>query len=187
MAWTRERSGLTTINRIHVAAMAAIIVAADVVEIEFSRPAARLRAKVVRSVENYATTSVDSSERRHFSRTFDLATGVPHWRPAKCPTIRWRVFEMKVVLTGRQESATCVWCERKDRECVKTTFSDGLFQDAPLCWKCLQTSYRVRSGDTKPAEPNQNNRRVRRHHRLVTISNGGPGDAGPPIHANKTA
>ena len=51
---------------------------------------------------------------------------------------------MKVVLSGRHESAKCVWCER-DRETVTTTFSDGLFKDSSLCWKCLQTAFKVRS------------------------------------------
>lgn len=55
---------------------------------------------------------------------------------------------MKVVLSGRHESAKCVWCE-KDRECVTTTFSDGLFTNASLCWKCLQTAFKVRSQSTK--------------------------------------
>jgi len=57
---------------------------------------------------------------------------------------------MKVVISGREESAKCVWCQR-DRECVKTTFSDGLFQNASLCWKCLQTAFRVRAAQAKPA------------------------------------
>ncbi|MGB7329259.1 MAG: hypothetical protein WBD31_30540 [Rubripirellula sp.] len=51
---------------------------------------------------------------------------------------------MKVVLSGRHESTLCAWCE-KERECVTTTFSDGLFKDASLCWKCLQTAFKVRS------------------------------------------
>ena len=54
---------------------------------------------------------------------------------------------MKVVLSQRTESAKCRWCE-KDRECVTTTFSDGFLKDEPLCWKCLQTAFRVRSSQT---------------------------------------
>ena len=59
---------------------------------------------------------------------------------------------MKVVLSGRQETAKCVWCE-KDRECVQTTFSDGLFANAMLCWKCLQTAFKVRSKNSQPEAP----------------------------------
>lgn len=51
---------------------------------------------------------------------------------------------MKVALTVWHDSATCCWCE-KEKECVSTTFSDGFLKDAKLCWKCLQTSYKVRS------------------------------------------
>ena len=52
---------------------------------------------------------------------------------------------MKVVLSKRHEKANCVWCEKKDRECVETTFSDGLFTKSMLCWRCLQTAFRVRA------------------------------------------
>ena len=55
---------------------------------------------------------------------------------------------MKVVLSGRQESAKCAWCE-KDRETVTTTFSDGLFKEANLCWQCLKTAFKVRSEASK--------------------------------------
>lgn len=65
---------------------------------------------------------------------------------------------MKVALTEWQESATCCWCE-KERECVTTTFSDGFLREASLCWKCLQTAFKVRSrqqGDKPaPAKPQQ--------------------------------
>ncbi|MEM6779581.1 MAG: hypothetical protein AAF670_18140 [Planctomycetota bacterium] len=55
---------------------------------------------------------------------------------------------MKVVLSGRHESANCAWCE-KERETVTTTFSDGLFKESSLCWKCLQTAFKVRSQAVK--------------------------------------
>lgn len=51
---------------------------------------------------------------------------------------------MKAVLSAWQESATCTWCE-KVRECIVVTFSDRFLEDSPLCWKCLQTSFKVRS------------------------------------------
>ena len=51
---------------------------------------------------------------------------------------------MKVVLSGHEEKASCIWCQR-DRECVKATFSDGLFQNAMICFKCMATAIRVRS------------------------------------------
>lgn len=51
--------------------------------------------------------------------------------------------EMKVVLTDRQERSQCVWCER-ERETVTVTFSDGLFKDDSICWKCLQQAFKVR-------------------------------------------
>ena len=51
---------------------------------------------------------------------------------------------MKVVLSGHQESAKCVWCE-KDCETVQATFSDGLFKNASICWRCLKQAYKVRS------------------------------------------
>lgn len=51
---------------------------------------------------------------------------------------------MKVLLSGRHESAKCAWCE-KERETVTTTFTDGLFKEASLCWKCLATAFKVRS------------------------------------------
>ncbi|TWT84271.1 hypothetical protein CA13_57470 [Planctomycetes bacterium CA13] len=64
---------------------------------------------------------------------------------------------MKVVLSDRQETAKCVWCE-KDKECVKTSFSDGLIREAWLYWKCLQAAFKVRSRGskselTKPENP----------------------------------
>ena len=70
----------------------------------------------------------------------------------RCAALHLRItreLTMKVVISGREDSAKCVWCE-KDRECVKTTFSDGLFQNASLCWKCLQTAFRVRAAQAKP-------------------------------------
>ncbi len=51
---------------------------------------------------------------------------------------------MKVVLSQHHENANCCWCE-KDRECVTLTFSDGFIQDESMCWKCLQTAFKVRS------------------------------------------
>lgn len=51
---------------------------------------------------------------------------------------------MNVTLTEWQESATCCWCE-KSRECVTVTFSDGFLKDVPMCWRCLQTAFKVRS------------------------------------------
>ncbi|QEG21022.1 hypothetical protein [Mariniblastus fucicola] len=51
---------------------------------------------------------------------------------------------MKVVLSKRHEQANCCWCE-KERECVTVTFSDGFIKQGSLCWKCLQTAYKVRS------------------------------------------
>ncbi len=51
---------------------------------------------------------------------------------------------MKVVLFKRQESVSCCWCE-KERECVTVSFSDGFIKQGCLCWKCLQTAYKVRS------------------------------------------
>lgn len=51
---------------------------------------------------------------------------------------------MKVQLSEWHESATCCWCE-KERECVSTTFSDGFLNKAAMCWKCLQTAFKVRS------------------------------------------
>ena len=58
---------------------------------------------------------------------------------------------MKVVLSDRQVSAKCVWCE-KDRECVSSTFSDGFIKQQLLCWKCLQTAFKVRSQQSGEAE-----------------------------------
>ncbi|KAA1258575.1 hypothetical protein LF1_10970 [Rubripirellula obstinata] len=58
---------------------------------------------------------------------------------------------MKVVLSGHEEKANCIWCQR-DRECVKATFSDGLFQNAMICFKCMATAIRVRSKATE-AQP----------------------------------
>ncbi|QDT64068.1 hypothetical protein [Calycomorphotria hydatis] len=57
---------------------------------------------------------------------------------------------MLVELSTWQPSCTCVWCE-KERECVETTFSDGFLEKANLCWKCLQTSYKVRSRQQEPS------------------------------------
>ncbi len=57
---------------------------------------------------------------------------------------------MSVTLNTWHESITCAWCE-KDRECVNTTFSDGFLKDAPLCWKCLQTAFKVRQRQQQPA------------------------------------
>ena len=51
---------------------------------------------------------------------------------------------MKVALSEWHDKATCVWCE-KERECVSTTFSDGFLNKAAMCWKCLQTAFKVRS------------------------------------------
>ena len=51
---------------------------------------------------------------------------------------------MKVQLSDWHESATCCWCE-KESECVTVTFSDGFLTNAAMCWKCLQTAFRVRS------------------------------------------
>ena len=59
---------------------------------------------------------------------------------------------MKVVLSGRHQSAQCVWCE-KDRECVQATFSDGFVKDATICWRCLQQAFKVRSRQN--AEPSK--------------------------------
>lgn len=50
---------------------------------------------------------------------------------------------MKVLLTVWHDSATCRWCQ-KTRPCVTTSFSDGFLKEAPMCWKCLETSVRVR-------------------------------------------
>ena len=54
---------------------------------------------------------------------------------------------MKVVLTQWIETQTCCWCE-KERECTKVTFSDGFLKDSAICWKCLQTAFKVRSKQT---------------------------------------
>lgn len=59
---------------------------------------------------------------------------------------------MHVTLSSWHESAVCTWCE-KDRECVATTFSDGFLKEAPLCWKCLQTAYKVRQRQQPAAPP----------------------------------
>ena len=52
---------------------------------------------------------------------------------------------MKVVLTNPVDAGTCTWCEKDNRQCVTATFSDRFLVDAPLCWKCLQTSMKVRA------------------------------------------
>lgn len=51
---------------------------------------------------------------------------------------------MNVTLSDWHEETSCNWCE-KDRECVTATFSDGFLQNAALCWKCLQTAFKVRN------------------------------------------
>ena len=51
---------------------------------------------------------------------------------------------MKVTLSEWHTEACCSWCE-KDRECVTATFADGFLQNALMCWKCLQTAFKVRS------------------------------------------
>ena len=61
---------------------------------------------------------------------------------------------MKVQLSEWHESTTCCWCE-KERECVATTFSDGFLNKANLCWKCLQTSFKVRSRQQTPTATSQ--------------------------------
>lgn len=58
---------------------------------------------------------------------------------------------MKVVLSGPQDSAKCVWCE-KDRETVQATFSDGLFKNASICWRCLKQACKVRSQQSDAGE-----------------------------------
>ena len=50
---------------------------------------------------------------------------------------------MQVTLSTFHEQVDCTWCERT-RDCVSTTFSDGFLKESPLCWKCLQTAYKVR-------------------------------------------
>ncbi|QDT38404.1 hypothetical protein [Stratiformator vulcanicus] len=59
---------------------------------------------------------------------------------------------MQVVLSEFHEDEECVWCQ-KERECVVATFSDEFLKDAPLCWKCLQTAFRVRSSQAESADP----------------------------------
>ncbi len=58
---------------------------------------------------------------------------------------------MKVQLSSHHDSATCTWCERSC-ECVTATFSDGFLKESPLCWKCLQTAFKVRSQRSRPPE-----------------------------------
>jgi hypothetical protein len=65
---------------------------------------------------------------------------------------------MKVLLTAWHDSATCRWCE-KTRPCVTTTFADGFLQEAPLCWKCLETSVRVRQRKDEPADKSATERK----------------------------
>ena len=50
---------------------------------------------------------------------------------------------MKVVLTDPREGQ-CTWCE-KAREVVTASFSDRFLVNAPVCWRCLATSVRVRA------------------------------------------
>lgn len=51
---------------------------------------------------------------------------------------------MNVTLNAWYEAAECCWCA-KSKEAVNVTFSDSFLTDAPLCWKCLQTAFKVRS------------------------------------------
>jgi hypothetical protein len=53
---------------------------------------------------------------------------------------------MKVVLSGHEEKAKCVWCMR-EKETVKASFSDRMFTNAAICWKCLATIVRVKAQD----------------------------------------
>ena len=64
---------------------------------------------------------------------------------------------MQVVLSSWNESTTCTWCE-KERECVTASFEDKFLSNSPLCWKCLQTAFKVRSRqqpDRKPTDEKQ--------------------------------
>jgi hypothetical protein len=65
---------------------------------------------------------------------------------------------MKVNLSRHHTAAKCCWCE-KDRECVSVTFSDGFIKNEPMCWKCLQTAFKVRSRqDQEPANTDSENK-----------------------------
>lgn len=52
---------------------------------------------------------------------------------------------MKALISERHTSATCVWCE-KEKECVTVEFSDGFLSKSEICWRCLQKTVKVRSG-----------------------------------------
>ena len=58
---------------------------------------------------------------------------------------------MRVTLTAWHENDSCTWCERT-KECVTVDFADGFLTSAPLCWRCLQKSVRVRNRTNIVAE-----------------------------------
>lgn len=59
---------------------------------------------------------------------------------------------MQIMITGRNDAAKCVWCE-KERETIQVTFSDGFLNNASICYRCLQQAFRVRSRqDSNPTK-----------------------------------
>ena len=58
---------------------------------------------------------------------------------------------MAVTLNSWHELIQCTWCE-KELEGATTTFTDGFLKEAPLCWKCLQTAFKVRQRQQQTAK-----------------------------------